>query len=84
MESGGVPAPAVTLCGRDATTGPWKVGGGMMMIGMLITIVMMMIIIIMSIKKMILIIVIVMMDLQSLFVGEMPIRGPGRYQCLSP
>ena len=25
MESGGVPAPAVTLCGRDADTGPWKV-----------------------------------------------------------
>ena len=25
MESGGVPAPAVTLCGRDSNTGPWKV-----------------------------------------------------------
>ena len=30
MESGGVPAPAVTLCGRDVNTGPWKVESDLM------------------------------------------------------
>ena len=27
--TGGVPAPAITLCGREASTGPWREAGGL-------------------------------------------------------